>query len=70
MEEDQHPKTLPKKGEVFESEDTIVLEKVPIITPNRDVVASDLTFQVNIDHLLVLNVCLMYSEMLDEITLC
>ena len=31
---------------MVESEDTIVLEGVPIITPNRDVVASGLTFKV------------------------
>lgn len=34
------------KGEVLESEDTIVLEDVPIVTPNKDVVATGLSFQV------------------------
>ncbi len=35
------------RGEVLESLDTIILENVPIITPNRDEVASDLTFTVS-----------------------
>lgn len=47
VEEGQCLKTTPEKGEVFESEDNIILEKVPIITPNKDVVASELTFQVS-----------------------
>ena len=33
-------------GEVVESEEMIILEDVPIVTPNKDVVASGLTFQV------------------------
>ena len=33
-------------GEVVDSEDTIILEDVPIVTPNKDVVASELSFQV------------------------
>ena len=33
--------------QVIESEDTIVLDNVPIVTPNRDVVASGLTFRVS-----------------------
>lgn len=41
-------------GEVVDSEDTIVLEGVPIVTPNRDLVASPLTFEVTPgDHLLI-----------------
>ena len=32
--------------QVVESEDTIILENVPIVTPNRDIVASGLTFRV------------------------
>ena len=35
------------QGEVVESEDTIVLESVPIITPNRDIVVSSLSFEVS-----------------------
>ena len=46
VEEDQHCRLLTEKGEVFESEDTIVLEDVPIVTPNKDVVATGLSFQV------------------------
>ena len=34
------------QGEVVESEDTIVLEMVPIITPNRDIVVPSLSFEV------------------------
>ena len=34
------------QGEVIESEDTIILEAVPIITPNRDIVVSSLSFEV------------------------
>ena len=42
------------KGEVLESEDTIVLEDVPIVTPNKDVVATGLSFQVRKkDHFFV-----------------
>lgn len=33
-------------GEVVESEEMIILEDVPIVTPNKDIVASGLTFQV------------------------
>ena len=41
-------------GEVVESEDTIVLEGVPIVTPNKDLVASPLTLNVKPgDHLLI-----------------
>ena len=36
-----------ERGQVVESENTIVLEGVPIVTPNKDVVASRLTFQVS-----------------------
>ena len=36
------------QGEVVESEDTIILEGVPIITPNRDIVVSSLSFEVRI----------------------
>ena len=46
MEEDQCCRLATEKGEVFESEDTIVLEDVPIVTPNKDVVAAGLSFQV------------------------
>ena len=35
------------QGEVIESEDTIILESVPIITPNRDIVVSSLSFEVS-----------------------
>lgn len=35
------------QGEVVESEDTIILESVPIITPNRDIVVSSLSFEVS-----------------------
>ena len=38
------------QGEVIESEDTIVLEAVPIITPNRDIVVSSLSFEVGEDY--------------------
>ena len=34
------------QGEVIESDDTIILEAVPIITPNRDIVVSSLSFEV------------------------
>lgn len=41
-------------GEVVESDSTIVLEGVPIVAPNKDVVASPLTFKVTPgDHLLI-----------------
>ncbi|CAI8017654.1 ATP-binding cassette sub-family D member 1 [Geodia barretti] len=41
-------------GEVIESEDTIILENVPIVTPNRDIVASGLTLRVTPGtHLLI-----------------
>jgi len=33
-------------GEVIESDDTIILEGVPIITPNRDIVVPSLSFEV------------------------
>lgn len=33
---------------MVESENTIVLEGVPIVTPNRDVVASRLSFEVGV----------------------
>ena len=49
VEEDQRYRELlhsRDKGEVLESEDTIVLEDVPIVTPNKDVVATGLSFQV------------------------
>ena len=46
MEADQRFRLLTEKGEVFESEDTIILEDVPIVTPNKDVVATGLSFQV------------------------
>ena len=48
VEEDQRYRELlhSDKGEVLESEDTIVLEDVPIVTPNKDVVATGLSFQV------------------------
>ncbi len=45
--EDQRMRSAVPRGEVLESLDTIVLENVPIITPNRDEVASDLTFTVS-----------------------
>lgn len=35
-----------ESGEVVESEEMIILEDVPIVTPNKDIVASGLTFQV------------------------
>lgn len=31
---------------MVESEEMIILEDVPIVTPNKDIVASGLTFQV------------------------
>ena len=41
-------------GEVVESEDTIVLTDVPIVAPNKDLVASPLTLRVVPgDHLLI-----------------
>ena len=43
VEEDQR---LSPEGQVVESEDMIILEEVPIVTPNRDVVATGLSFQV------------------------
>ena len=46
VEEDQQYRLPTEKGEVFESDDTIMLEDVPIVTPNKDVVATGLTFQV------------------------
>ena len=48
VEEDQRYRQLldSDKGEVLESEDTIILEDVPIVTPNKDVVATGLSFQV------------------------
>lgn len=45
VEEDQRGRG---RGEIHESQDTITLENVPIITPNGDEVASDLTFQVHL----------------------
>lgn len=47
VEEDQRRRLPTEKGEVFESDDTIILEDVPIVTPNKDVVATGLTFQVD-----------------------
>ena len=48
VEADQrHGQLLTDKGEVLESEDTIILEDVPIVTPNKDVVATGLSFQVS-----------------------
>lgn len=42
------------QGEVVESKDTIILESVPIITPNRDIVVSSLSFEVRPGmHLLI-----------------
>ena len=47
VEEDQHHgRWSTNKGEVFESEDTIILEDVPIVTPNKDEVATGLNFEV------------------------
>ena len=48
VEEDQRYRQLldSDKGEVLESEDTIILEDIPIVTPNKDVVATGLSFQV------------------------
>ena len=34
------------QGAVVESQDVIILEGVPIITPNRDIVVSSLSFEV------------------------
>lgn len=34
------------QGKVVESEDTIILEDVPIITPNNDIVVPSLSFEV------------------------
>ena len=34
------------QGEVIESDDTIILEGVPIITPNKDIVVLSLSFEV------------------------
>jgi len=36
------------QGEVIESDDIIILEGVPIITPNRDIVVPSLSFEVRI----------------------
>ena len=33
-------------GEVVDTDDTIVLEDVPVVTPNSDVVVSSLSFKV------------------------
>lgn len=33
--------------DISESNDMILLEHVPIVTPNRDVIVEDLSFQVN-----------------------
>ncbi len=46
-QEEQRVRSTALRGEVLESQDTIILENVPIITPNRDEVASDLTFTVS-----------------------
>ncbi len=41
-------------GEIVESDGTIILEGVPIVAPNNDLVASPLTFKVTPgDHLLI-----------------
>lgn len=41
-------------GEIVESDGTIILEGVPIVAPNKDLVASPLTFKVTPgDHLLI-----------------
>lgn len=39
-----HPQS---SGEVIESDDIIVLEHIPIVTPNMDTVVSDLSLEVN-----------------------
>ena len=50
VEEDPRPRPM-GEGQVVESEDTIILEEVPIITPNRDVVVAKLSFQVRVQIL-------------------
>ena len=47
VEDDQRRWTKQGSGEVVESEDTI-LEGVPIVTPNKDVVVGSLSFEVNV----------------------
>ena len=44
---------------MVESEDTIILDNVPIVTPSRDVVASGLTFT-----------CHIATDLCDEVCLC
>ena len=62
VEEDPRPRPL-GEGQVVESEDTILLENVPIITPNRDVVVKDLSFQVRVQSLLPPLMCTyMYGD--------
>ena len=41
-----HPQS---SGEVIESDDIIVLEHVPIVTPNMDTVVADLSLEVKMD---------------------
>ena len=53
MEEEEKEGKVAKKfhpqssGEVIESDDIIVLEHIPIVTPNMDTVVSDLSLEVN-----------------------
>ena len=46
MEDDQRRWTKQGVGEVVESEDTIILEAVPVVTPNKDVIVGSLSFEV------------------------
>ena len=57
MGEDQRLRLLEGTGEVVESEDKIIFENVPIVTPNKDIVASGLTFQVCAHSLTSLALC-------------
>ena len=41
------------EGEVFDTEDWIAVENLPIITPNGDVVANNLTFKVCSTYLII-----------------
>ena len=49
---------------MVESEDTIILDNVPIVTPSRDVVASGLTFKVGYKSYHIA------TDLCDEVCLC
>ncbi|GAA5979026.1 hypothetical protein JCM11641_004947 [Rhodosporidiobolus odoratus] len=53
-EEDEHAKILQGRGEVVHSDSDIVFDKVPIVTPNGDVLIESLSFHIKPgNHLLV-----------------